>query len=355
MRRSFIDVINLWPSDADFARDIHVRPNHLQTMKARKSIPAEYWPALVSAARRRRIPGITLACLASLRTTFFVILIPQMTESTMMTKQPKLGLGEMKALLPPAPVLANESQEQFEKFFDQVLTTLQIHDMVEMILVRDFVLPSWEIARYTRHRVVALDRKFKGELQQQVSHLRDNQTRRAALAQRLVVYLGLRPREVSQLIELGGQVLADVEIAEILKHAPSELPYNRALQGNIDFHKDLEFLITSMTKRRDQALEMLDRYRQGLGRRAKEAVADVLDAEYNVVETKAIENQAVANQTVENQAVENQTTENRTGPNEDQIAPLLTPPAESDTNREADEPTLVNASAAEDGDDGGDA
>jgi hypothetical protein len=31
-----------------------------------------------------------------------------------MTKQSKLSLAEMKALLPPMPVLANESQQQFE-------------------------------------------------------------------------------------------------------------------------------------------------------------------------------------------------------------------------------------------------
>jgi hypothetical protein len=211
-------------------------------------------------------------------------------------KVSKLSLADMKALLPPAPVLANESQEQFEKFFDQVQITLQIQDMVEMILVRDFVLPSWEIARYTLHRVVALDRKFKGELQQQVSHLQDKQARRAAFAQRLVVYLGLRPWEVSQLIELGGQVLADVEIAEVLKHAPSELPYNRALEGNIDFHKDLEFLITNMTKRRDQALETLERYRQGLGRRVKDVTEEIVNAEYEVVENPSPESQAAEDQ-----------------------------------------------------------
>jgi hypothetical protein len=55
--RSFIEIINLWPSDADLARDIHVRRNHVHTMKVRDSIPVEYWLALVSAARRRRISG----------------------------------------------------------------------------------------------------------------------------------------------------------------------------------------------------------------------------------------------------------------------------------------------------------
>ena len=78
-----------------------------------------------------------------------------------MSKVSKLSIVEMKALLPPMPVLANESQEQFEKFFDQVATTLDVQDPVELILIRDFVWPSWEIARYTRHRVVAFDRKFK--------------------------------------------------------------------------------------------------------------------------------------------------------------------------------------------------
>jgi len=65
--RSFLDIIKLWPSDTDFARDINVRPNHLQTMKVRESIPAEYWPALVNAARRRRIAGVTLDQLGSLK------------------------------------------------------------------------------------------------------------------------------------------------------------------------------------------------------------------------------------------------------------------------------------------------
>jgi hypothetical protein len=40
----------------------------------------------------------------------------------------KLSLAEMKALLPPMPVLANESQEQFEKLFDQVARTLNVQD-----------------------------------------------------------------------------------------------------------------------------------------------------------------------------------------------------------------------------------
>jgi hypothetical protein len=64
----------------------------------------------------------------------------------------------MKALLPPLPVLAIESLEQFEKIFDQLIASLKCQDMVEMIHIRDFAFAAWEEARYTRHRVVAFDR-----------------------------------------------------------------------------------------------------------------------------------------------------------------------------------------------------
>jgi hypothetical protein len=213
-----------------------------------------------------------------------------MTESMTMTKHSKLNLSDMKALLPPVPVIATESLEQFEKIFDQVAATLNIADMVELLLIRDFVLPFWEIARYTGHRVVAFDRKFKDTLAAQVEHLQSQKARREALAKRLAQYLGQRPPEVSHLENLEDKVMeARVEIASILKHTPSELAYNQALERSIQFHKDLEFLITSLTKRRDEALEMLNRYREGLGRRAKEVTEGILNAEYEVV----VENQAV--------------------------------------------------------------
>jgi hypothetical protein len=224
----------------------------------------------------------------------------------------KLSLAEMKALLPPMPVLANESQEQFEKLFDQVARALNVQDPVELIYIRDFVRASWEIALYTRHRTVAFDRKLKGWVDDKLSHVRDRDVRRARRVKLLAEYLAQRPHEVGHLVELEDKVLeADVEIADILKHTPGELAYNRALEGSINLHKDFEFLITSITKRRDQALEMLDRYRQGLGRRVKEVVEEILDAEYKVVEAQAVETQVGENQAAENQLP--------------QIAPLLVP------------------------------
>ena len=206
-----------------------------------------------------------------------------------MTKASKFNLTEMKALFAAPPVLATESADQFEKVFDQVAASLNVQDMVELILVRDFAIPSWELDRYTRHRTVAFDRKFKDTLEAQVQQLKTQRARREACSARLAEHLVERPPEVAHLLELESKALeADVEIDEILCRTPSELSYNLALEKSIAFHKDLEFLITCITKRRNEALEMLDRYRQGLGRRAKEVMDEILDAECKVIEHQIV-------------------------------------------------------------------
>ena len=204
----------------------------------------------------------------------------------------KLSLADMKALLPPVPVLATESLEQFEKIFDQLVASLKCQDMVELIYIRDFAVAAWEEARYTRHRVVAFDRKFKDVVAGEVPDHRDPNRRQKAVAERLAEYLPYRPRDVGHLIELEDKVMevAD-DVSALLKRTPAELAYNKALERNIGLHKDLEFLITSIRKRGNEALEMLDHYRQSLGKRAEQIMAEILDAEFSLVPNQAGENQ----------------------------------------------------------------
>lgn len=50
------DIINLWPSPADFAVDLGLTSAvHARTMRLRGSIPRWYWPTVVEAAKRRGI------------------------------------------------------------------------------------------------------------------------------------------------------------------------------------------------------------------------------------------------------------------------------------------------------------
>jgi len=209
-----------------------------------------------------------------------------------MGKGVRLSVVDMKALLPPVPVLAIESLEQFEKIFDQLIANLNCQDLVEMIYIREFALAAWEEARYTRHRVVAFDRKFKDVVAGAVKEYEDANVRQKAVAERLAEHLAFRPRDVGHLIELEEKVTeVHDDVTALLGRTPAELAYNKALERNISFHKDLEFLISSIRKRRNAALEMLDYYRQSLGKRAEQIMADILDAEFNLVPNEAGDNQ----------------------------------------------------------------
>ena len=127
-----------------------------------------------------------------------------------MTKASTFNLTEMKALFAAPPVLATEFADQFEKVFDQVAASLNVQDMVELILVRDFAIPSWELDRYTRHRTVAFDRKFKDTLEAQVQQLKTQRARREAYSARLAEHLVERPPEVAHLLELESKALKSV-------------------------------------------------------------------------------------------------------------------------------------------------
>lgn len=58
-------IISQWPTVSEFARDIGLRrASHGTLMKMRGRIPSEHWSAVVSAAQRRGLSGITLEALA---------------------------------------------------------------------------------------------------------------------------------------------------------------------------------------------------------------------------------------------------------------------------------------------------
>lgn len=57
------DIIDMWPSAAELARDIGLNPKHGAMLRYRGSIPNRYWPIIVKQARKRRIEGVTYEAL----------------------------------------------------------------------------------------------------------------------------------------------------------------------------------------------------------------------------------------------------------------------------------------------------
>lgn len=63
---TFSEIISLWPSAEELARDVGATGLVVRAWRARRSIPSEYWVAVIGAAERRGIPHITLELFAKL-------------------------------------------------------------------------------------------------------------------------------------------------------------------------------------------------------------------------------------------------------------------------------------------------
>lgn len=61
------ELISLWPTGADFARDLGLKPNHAGVFKVRGNLPSEYWTATIRAAAARGIKGVTAETLLAMQ------------------------------------------------------------------------------------------------------------------------------------------------------------------------------------------------------------------------------------------------------------------------------------------------
>lgn len=59
------DLLTKWPTNSDFARDVGLDARHISMMKMRNSIHPRHWDAIIKAARKRGITGVSIDTLAN--------------------------------------------------------------------------------------------------------------------------------------------------------------------------------------------------------------------------------------------------------------------------------------------------
>jgi hypothetical protein len=191
-------------------------------------------------------------------------------------------IEQARELFGAAPILTSEEPERFEKFFLHLATSIQPRDFTELLLIWHFTCESWSLSRYTRHAAVAVDRRYQESLLHQAQRAKLQETRR--LSQNRNTFANAVPADIAGLATLEENVLSVYEdVDEILKRKTSELDDNRALQGSIVFQEQLDRLIISATRRRDDTLTQLETYRAGLGAQASAAAEQILDGEFQEV------------------------------------------------------------------------
>ena len=188
------------------------------------------------------------------------------------------------ALLPPPPVLSTEDPERFKQVFEGVVECIKPSDMLELILVRHYVDAVWTIDRLTRHSSVAIDRWYRQQLDYLVQRQKVQNARKEAQA-RHNNQNSQTPPDIAHLTALENKVFESVtDIDDILKRKATEIEHNRALEKGILFQEQLDRLVESATKRRNDALRQLELYRAGLGQFVREATDQIIDAECKEVE-----------------------------------------------------------------------
>jgi hypothetical protein len=155
-----------------------------------------------------------------------------------------------------------------------------LRDFMELLLIRQVQNETWKILRYTRHQTLGIDRRFRESLELQVKAQKEQAARRGALAKELAQQTGRSETELARVLYLRGIVMSSVDdVDAILDREPTEIEHNKALEAGIVFQEQLDRLINSSLKRRNEAIEQLDFYRAGFGQRWREISDQILDAE----------------------------------------------------------------------------
>jgi hypothetical protein len=64
--RSFTDIIGLWPSLSDLAREMGAPAASVRQWKVRDRIPATWWDSLLTAATKRKFRNVNASLLLTL-------------------------------------------------------------------------------------------------------------------------------------------------------------------------------------------------------------------------------------------------------------------------------------------------
>jgi len=181
-------------------------------------------------------------------------------------------------LFGPLPVLTTESTEQFQEIMNQAIACVSPRDIMELMFIRDFVSESWQINRLRRHGTVAIERWYHQSQAYQVQRAKVLKARRDDRVNELAERLGQQPADIAELVHLEDKVLEGVaDIDNLFARKATEMEHNRALEKSIQFHEQLERMIESATKRRNDALRQMEHYRKGLGQLVIEATTYVID------------------------------------------------------------------------------
>jgi hypothetical protein len=197
-----------------------------------------------------------------------------------MSDKPKTSeelLIELKALFGSPPVLNTESEEAYYAIMTKFLECFAPEDFMMQIFVKDLTNYTWDIRRIQRHMTLTIERRYHRYLEFQKQRKQLTVERKAEIARHAEKQANPPPafeRALDVEFYLEGSV-ADID--EILKRGPQEHDHARGLESGIEYYERLDRALDRAIGRRNETLELMTLYREGLGlalRRAADRIVE---------------------------------------------------------------------------------
>jgi hypothetical protein len=179
----------------------------------------------------------------------------------------------IESLFENPPLLKTEDPEKYKRWVDSFACAIQPRDLMECVLLKDYVELEWEVVRYRRMRTALIEgsarEAFKSLLRSVLNrgdHTEEELEKHAAsLARDLEANLRgeLLSANLSSMV-LG--VTPDIVIAEVFALRSKEMA-------------TLDKMLASAERRRNAALQEIEKRRAQMGRRLREASQRILETE----------------------------------------------------------------------------
>jgi len=183
---------------------------------------------------------------------------------------PSNDQSAIEAMCGPAPVLSTEDRDAYQAMLDKIMQAMKPRDIVEALLVEEFVYQTREGLRYRKikNEIIEIGR-IKKALSRR-AYEREEATRDAEFKRVLAQAIG----------EEHTPVPADLAARLQLENERLEFgPLSNGLRENMDAYERVDKLHGAVGRRRDQTLQTLDAYRTFQRLTASHA-EPVIDAEF---------------------------------------------------------------------------
>ena len=189
---------------------------------------------------------------------------------------------KFEKLFGPAPVLSTESIEAYNAVMARLMECFKPEDFMLQLFVKDLTDATWECLRYTRHKALAIDRKFRQRLEVATKQRKEIEAKKQAAEL-------LRKERPDAPLSLDG-IMFDIEFLlsgmeddakKSLGQTPREVDHAGALEEAFDYYERLDRGHCIAMARRNDILEQITLYRDGLAHHLRRVSDKIIDGEFS--------------------------------------------------------------------------